>query len=145
MCLKIVTKKLDANNLVKTGYKIFSKKTFAFIRLGATEYRSPCFDSRTVRKMGEKYDAVTREERSPGNNSLIADDGKLYDRGFHIWSKISDARNDCMFFSDVVVEVVAWDVRAYGVNDVETKRSGPPGKCFVARHIRLMKEVDMGD
>lgn len=92
--------------------------------------------------MGEKYDAVTIEERNVGNNSLIADNHQLYDRGFHVWFEIDDARNDCLLFSDVVVEVIAWDIRAYGTNDVETQRPGPPGKCFIARHIRLMREVD---
>lgn len=138
MCLKTITKKLDANDLVKIGYKVFNKNTYDSV----VEYRSTCFDSRTARRMGEKYDAVAREEKIGRVNALMTDKGKIYDVGFHIWVEIADAQADCLLFNDVVVEVTAWDIRAYGTNDVETQRSGPPGKCFVARHIRLMKEVD---
>ncbi len=129
MCLNIVTEKFEVNDNMRVGYKVFCKHTRA--------YFSQVFKTHEPRVMGKMYYAGTRSDWFP--DKICAESFQRYDTGFHIWSTLEDAQEDYSITPDCIVEVIAWDIRAVGTN--KTTPHLRPRVCFVAKNMRLMREV----
>ena len=128
MCLTNVTKKFKPNDKMRVGYKICkadSKTTFhgMHYNIGQNAYEfGKCYESSDDKiHFGSSYGEV-----------------KSYDAGFHIYTYKKDAIREMNphIEHQVVVEVIAWDIRAVGEQMYES--------CFVAKYMRPIRFVKGG-
>ncbi len=129
MCLNIVAEKFEKNDDMRVGYKVFSKY------MGT--YFSQIYKVNEPRVMGKMYCAEARSYWFP--DTICSSSVQRYDNGFHIWSTLEDAQEDYSITPDCIVEVIGWDIRAVGTN--KTTPHLRPKACFVAKNIRLMREM----
>lgn len=129
MCLNIVTEKFEENDDMRVGYKVFCKHAGA--------YFSQVYKVHEPRVMGKMYYAGVRSDWL--SDIIGAYSFQRYDSGFHVWSTLEAAKEDYSVTPDCIVEVIAWDIRAVGTN--KTTPHLRPRVCFVAKNIRLMREV----
>lgn len=130
MCLNIVTEKFKNNDDIRVGYKVFSKHNGV--------YFSQIYNPHEPRVMGKMYCSGVKDYWSL--DTICASSFHRYDSGFHIWSTIEAAEEDYSITPDCIVEVIAWDIRAVGTNKTTTHLR--PRPCFVAKNIRLMREMN---
>lgn len=122
MCLDTVIKRYEKNDNMVEVYKTL-----------IVGERGGLYDHYKLssRRVGKEYMA--------NNIKLAADDGTLYDSGFHaIISKKKALECKCMNLfwpqSIAVYRVHIWDIRALGIDDGE--------KVIVGKHMRIIERVE---
>lgn len=131
MCLKTVTRAFKPNDRIKVGYKVFRKIEHSL----SASYHNVYYDIRTKHLIGETYTAADLRYLHKYVPNY------KYKACFHVWDSVEEAQYfvDDYFFSPgaplVICEVIAWDIRAYGI------QGRYDSKSFVAKNYRLMREI----
>lgn len=139
MCLNNITKTLRPNDMMRVGYKMYEKKYYAPVN--GYHLHNPYYDENREHFVGEVYSVP---KALKGHKIYTYYDGdrvlsiSKYDAGFHLYSDKNGALEALDGFgarsSTKLCKVIAWDIRAHGYQNKK--------KCFVAKHYRIMEEIE---